>query len=130
MRDRHLERHVFLAGFRADAVELIKAFDLFAMSPISGGLCTALIEAMAASKAAVATSVGAIPEIVIDGETGFLTPARDHAAMAAKLILLLKDQALRDKMGAAALARARERFAVERMVEETAEVYGRLAAGD
>ena len=130
VRDRHLERHVFLAGFRADAVELIKAFDLFAMSPISGGLCTALIEAMAASKAAVATSVGAIPEIVIDGETGFLTPARDHAAMAAKLILLLKDQALRDKMGAAALARARERFAVERMVEETAEVYGRLAAGD
>ena len=128
VRDRHLERHVFLAGFRADAVELIKSFDLFALSPIAGGLCTALIEAMAASRVAVATSVGAIPEIVVDEETGFLTPTRDHAAMAAKLILLLKDQALRDKMGAAALARARERFAVERMVEETAAVYERLAA--
>ena len=128
IRDRHLERHVFLAGFRADAVELIKAFDLFAMSPIAGGLCTALIEAMAASKATDAASVGAIPEIVVDGETGFLTPPRDHAAMAAKLILLLKNQTLRDRMGAAALARARERFAVERMVEETAAVYEQLTS--
>ena len=128
VRDRHLERHVFLSGFRADAVELIRAFDLFAMSPIAGGLCTALIEAMASSKAAVATSVGAISEIVVDGETGFLTPPRDHAAMAAKLILLLKDQSLRNKMGAAALARARERFSVERMVKETVAVYERLTA--
>ncbi|MDA1186109.1 MAG: glycosyltransferase [Acidobacteria bacterium] len=126
VRDTHLERHVFLAGFRADAVELIKAFDVFAMSPIAGGLCTALIESMAASKAAVATSVGAIPEIVVDGDTGFLTPARDHAAMAAKLILLLKDRSLRDTMGAAALARARDRFTVERMVAETSALYDRL----
>jgi glycosyltransferase involved in cell wall biosynthesis len=128
VRDRHLERHVFLVGFRADALDLTKAFDVFAVSPIAGGLCTALIEAMAASKAAVATSVGAIPEIVVDGETGFLTPARDHAAMAAKLILLLKDQALRERMGAAALARARDRFTVERLVAETAAVYERLTA--
>jgi glycosyltransferase involved in cell wall biosynthesis len=48
--------------------------------------------------------------------------------MAAKLILLLKDQALRKRMGAAALAHARDRFTVERMVEETAAVYGRLTA--
>lgn len=116
------------AGFRSDALELTKAFDVFAVSPIAGGLCAALIEAMAAPKATVATSVGAIPEIVVDGETGFLTPARDHAAMAAKLILLLKDQALRKRMGAAALAHARDRFTVERMVEETAAVYGRLTA--
>ena len=128
VRDRHLERHVFLAGFRADALELTKAFDVFAVSPIGGGLCTALIEAMAASKATVATSVGAIPGIVVDGETGFLTPARNHAAMAAKLILLLKDQSLRERMGAAALARAHERFTVERMVAETAAVYERLTA--
>ena len=126
VRDRHLERHVFLAGFRTDALELTTGFDLFAVSPAAGGLCTALIEAMAAAKAAVATAVGAIPEVVVDGETGFLVPPRDHAAMAAKLILLLRDQALRERMGAAALARARERFTVERMVKDTAAVYARL----
>jgi len=76
----------------------------------------------------VATAAGGIPEVMVDGETGFLVPARDHAAMAAKIVVLLKDPALRAQMGAAALARARERFTVERMVQETLAVYERLVA--
>lgn len=126
IRDHHLERHVFLAGFRIDALEWTKGFDLFAMSSISEGMCTALVDAMAASKAAVATTAGGIPEVMVDGETGFLVPPRDHRAMAAKLVLLLKDEGLRTRMGAAALARARERFTVDRMVEGTAAEYERL----
>jgi glycosyltransferase involved in cell wall biosynthesis len=89
-------------------------------------MCTALVDAMAASKAAVATTAGGIPEVLIDGETGFLVPGRDHQAMADKLVVLLKDEALRARMGRAALQRARDRFTVERMVEGTAEVYRRL----
>ena len=126
VQDTHLERHVFLAGFRSDALELTKGFDLFAVSSVTEGLCTALIDAMAAAKAAVATTAGAVSEVVVDGETGFLVPPRDHAAMAAKLILLLKDSQLRAQMGTAALRRARERFTVEWMVKETAAVYERL----
>ncbi len=126
VRHAHLERHVFLAGFRADALEMTKGFDVFAMSSISEGMCTALVDAMAASKAAVATTAGGIPEVMVDGETGFLVPPRDHHAMAARLVTLLKNDPLRTKMGAAALARARERFTVERMVEGTAAVYERL----
>ena len=61
IRHKHLERHVFLAGFRADALELTKGFDLFAMSSTSEGMCTALVDAMAASKAAVATDAGGDP---------------------------------------------------------------------
>ena len=128
VRDRHLERHVFLAGFRTDALELTKGFDLFAVSSISEGMCVALIDAMAAEKAAVATAAGGVPEVMVDGETGYLVPPRDHAAMAARLVVLLKDPKLRLQMGEAALARARERFTVERMVEETAAVYERLSA--
>jgi len=124
----HLERHIFLTGFKANAIEFIKGFDVFAVSAIGGGACTALVDAMAASKAAVATAAGGIPEVMVDGETGFLVPARDHAAMAAKIVVLLKDPALRAQMGAAALARARERFTVERMVQETLAVYERLVA--
>ena len=126
IKEKHLERHVFLAGFRADALELTKGFDLFAMSSVSEGMCTALVDAMAASKAAVATIAGGIPEVMVDGETGFLVPPRDHHAMAEKLVLLLKDESLRARMGEAALKRARERFTVERMVEGTAAVYERL----
>jgi len=126
IKDMRLERHVFLAGFRANALELTKSFDVFAMSSVSEGMCTALVDAMAASKAAVATTAGGIPEVMADGVTGFLVPPRDHTAMAQKLVLLLKDDALRARMGEAALARARERFTVERMVKGTSDVYERL----
>lgn len=126
IKDKHLERHVFLAGFRSDALELTKGFDIFAISSVSEGMCTALVDAMAASKPAVATAAGGIPEVLVDGETGFLVPPRDHTAMADALVTLLKDQALRARMGAAALERARARFTVERMVEGTSAVYERL----
>jgi glycosyltransferase involved in cell wall biosynthesis len=127
IRDKHLERHIFLAGFRADARELTKGFDLFALSSIVEGMCAALIDAMAASKPAVATDAGAVSEVMVDGDTGFLVPPRDHVEMAARLVTLLKDAGLRARMGAAALARVREMFTVARMVEETAAVYARLA---
>lgn len=127
IRRKHLERHVMLAGFRTDALELTKGFDLFALSSVNEGMCTALVDAMAASKAAVAAAVGGVPEVMADGATGFLVPPRDPKAMAEKIVLLLKDDALRKRMGDAAFERARERFTVERMVEETAAVYGRVA---
>jgi glycosyltransferase involved in cell wall biosynthesis len=126
IRHRHLERHVFLAGFRADVLELIKDFDVFALSSVQEGMCTSLIDAMAASKPAVATAVGGVPEVVADGETGFLVPPRDDQAMADRLVALLKDEALRRRMGAAGLARARRMFTVERMVQETVAAYERL----
>lgn len=127
IRERHLERHVLLSGFRWDTIEMTHGFDLFAMSSVSEGMCTALVDAMAAGKAAVAANVGGIPEVLADGETGFLVPPRDHAAMAAKLVTLLKDAGLRQRMGAAAQRRARDRFSVDRMVRETAAVYARVA---
>ena len=123
IRHKHLERHVFLAGFRDDALELTKGFDLFVMSSTSEGMCTALVDAMAASKAAVATDAGAIPEVMVDGETGFLVPIRDHEAMAARIVQLLKNPKLRARMGEAALQRARERFTVDRMVDGTQAAY-------
>jgi len=127
IKDKHLERHVFLAGFRSDALELTKGFDIFAMSSVSEGMCTALVDAMAASKPAVATAAGGIPEVLADGVTGFLVQPRDHVTMADKLVVLLKDPALQARMGEAALARARERFTVEKMVAGTSAVYERLA---
>src|SRR5688500_6920805 len=85
IRHLHLERHVFLAGFRSDVLELIKDFDVFALTSTYEGMCTSLVDAMAAGKSAVATAVGGVPEVLSDGETGFLVPAHDEAAMADKL---------------------------------------------
>ena len=129
IKDKHLERHIFLAGFRVDVLELTKGFDIFATSSLHEGMCVALVDAMAAGKPVVATRAGGISEVVDDGTTGFLVEPRDHKAMADALTQLLKDEALRRRMGEAAQARARERFTVERMVRETAGVYERLITG-
>lgn len=126
IKRRHLERHVMLGGFRTDVIELIKGFDVFALSSTHEGMCTSLVDAMAASKPAVATAVGGVPEVMADGETGYLVPSHDVTALAARLVTLLKDDGLRARMGQAALARARGHFTVERMVEQTAAVYARV----
>jgi glycosyltransferase involved in cell wall biosynthesis len=127
VRDHHLEKHVLLPGFRTDVLGCIKGFDLFVMSSVTEGLGTSLLDAMACGKAIVATEAGGIPEVVDDQVTGMLVPARDHKAMAAAIVRVLKDAALRQRMGAAGLARVRARFTVERMVAETAAVYARVA---
>lgn len=128
IHQKHLERHILLAGFRTDVIELLKGCDLFALSSLQEGMCTSLVDAMAASKAAVATAVGGVPEVMADGETGILVPARDTRAMADGLVRLLRDEAMRRRMGEAALQRARRLFTVERMVQETAEAYARPLA--
>jgi len=123
VHEHHLEKHVWLPGFRTDVLGCIKGFDLFVMSSVSEGLGTSLLDAMAASRPIVATTAGGIPEIVEDGVTGRLVPPRDHAALAAAIVSMLKDDEGRRRMGAAGFARVNERFTVERMVERTAEVY-------
>jgi glycosyltransferase involved in cell wall biosynthesis len=127
VRDYHLEKHVFLPGFRTDVLGCMKGFDLFAMSSVTEGLGTALLDAMACARAIVATRTGGIPEVVEDGVTGRLAAPRDHAAMAQLILALLADQSLRRQMGEAGLARVQARFTVERMVAETAAVYARVA---
>jgi L-malate glycosyltransferase len=127
VKDYHLEKHVRLPGFRTDVLGCIKQFDLFVMSSVTEGLGTSLLDAMAASRPVVATRTGGIPEIVDDGVTGVLVAPRDHHAMATQIVRLLQDDSLRARHGAAAFARVRERFTVERMVAETAAVYARVA---
>jgi L-malate glycosyltransferase len=126
IRDKHLERHVFLAGFRLDLLELIRAFDVFATSPLHEGMCLPLVDAMAAGKPAVASRAGGIPEVIADGESGFVVEPRDHHAMANRIVTLLKDQALQHAMGAAALDRARAHFTVDGMVTGISDVYRQL----
>jgi L-malate glycosyltransferase len=123
IKDHHLEKHVLLLGFRPDVLSLHKAFDLFVMSSVTEGLGTSLLDAMACEKPIVATNAGGIPEVVLEGTTGLLVPPRDHAAMAAAIVRLLKDPALRDRMGAAGLRVVREKFSAERMVQDTLKVY-------
>jgi L-malate glycosyltransferase len=123
IRQHHLEKHVMLVGFRADILSLHKAFDLFAMSSVTEGLGTSLLDAMACGKPVVATTVGGIPEVVVHEQTGLLVPPRDPPAMAAAIVRLLADPGLRRQMGEAGLARVRTHFSAEAMVQNTLRVY-------
>jgi glycosyltransferase involved in cell wall biosynthesis len=127
VRDYSLEKHVLLPGFRTDVLGCIKGFDVFAMSSVTEGLGTSLLDAMACSRAIVATRAGGIPEVVDDGVTGLLVPPRNHVAMAEAIVRLLKDARLRTQMGEAGLKRVNDCFTVERMVAATAAAYARLA---
>lgn len=126
VRHLHLEKHVVLPGFRADVLALLKTADVFVMSSETEGLGTSVLDAMACSKAVIGTTAGGIPEVVEHGVTGLLVPPRDPAALAHAIVMLLTDVPLRLTMGAAGLARVRERFTVERMIEGTLAVYERV----
>ena len=91
------------------------------------GLGSAALLAMAYGAAVVASRVGGLPEIVRDGETGVLT-ANDPASIRAALASLLGDPSRRERLASAGRAMVEQRFTVDRMVEDTMQVYQRLLA--
>jgi glycosyltransferase involved in cell wall biosynthesis len=116
------DRMVF-TGARHDVPDLLASFDVFAFPSLYEGLCVAVIEAQAAGVPVVATPVGGIRETVVDGETGFLCPPRDPAALSERIIACLDQPGQARKMAETARRRVRERFSEQRMVEETLALY-------
>lgn len=74
----------------------------------------------------VATSVGGVPELVVDGHTGLLVPARNPIQMSDAIFLLMNDHDRRYSIGAAGLARAQSQFTIERSSLKLAQMYSRL----
>ncbi len=128
-----LARHLGLGtrvrflGFRTDVPAILASADVFVMPSLSEGLPMALIEAMLAGTAVVASSVGGIPELVRDGVHGLLVPPGDSAALASALRLVTEDSALRKRLGAAARERAEREFTVEAMTRRYLAIYRGLA---
>lgn len=114
---------VMLIGERRDVPSLLSASDLFVLPSVSEGMPISILEAMAAGRATLATDVGGVRELVLDGETGLVVPSGDVDALAAALLLLIRDKALRETMGAAALARARSDFDGAAMAARTEALY-------
>lgn len=121
-----LSSRVVFAGVRSDVPALLGACDLFVMPSRWEGFGLAAAEAMAASRAVVATRVSALPEVVEDGVTGTLVPPNDPAALAAAICGLLADPARRTEWGRAGHARAERLFTRERMNAEWRAEYARL----
>jgi len=115
-----LDRQAIMAEYARCAV--------VALSSVQENAPMTLIEAMAAAKPVVATRVGGVPGLVDEGETGFMVPAGDDAAMAQRLGQLLQDSALRERMGRRARVVARERFGVDRIARLYYDLYQEVLA--
>jgi glycosyltransferase involved in cell wall biosynthesis len=115
--------HVRFLGMRRDRATLYAAMDIFVLSSRWEGLSLALVEAMGAGRAIVATEVGGNPEVVRHRQTGLLVPPVDAGALSDALLTLATDRQLRASLGDAAAADARMRFSIERHVTELAALY-------
>ncbi len=122
-RDLSIADRVILSGYRYAASGFMTQFDVFASASKWEGLPLALIEAMSVGRPVIATRVGGVPEVVVDGETGLLTPNGDVERFAERLEQVVADPALRERLGRNARARYRTLFTVERMVGDTEDLY-------
>jgi glycosyltransferase involved in cell wall biosynthesis len=113
-------------GFRPDVADVYAAIDIFALPSVCEALPYTLLDAMAAELPVVATTVGGVPEVVVQGETGYLVPPRNPRALAAALARLLTSPRLRNQLGAAARDRVTRQFDERQMVDKTLGLYRQL----
>ncbi len=126
----NLRGSAFLLGRRDDMPSVYASLDVMVSASRKEGLPIAVLEGMASRRAVIATSVGEVPTIIQHGNTGILIPSEDSNAIAAEIIKLLKDDASRDRMGAAARQTVEDRFSATRMTADYLHVYETVAAGD
>ncbi len=117
-----LENVVVFAGFHSDIPAVLSLFDVFALSSYLEGMGQVLVEAMSVGLPVVATNTGGIPDVVVDGLTGFLAPPRDSEKLAGKIIELLQDKDKRRSFALAGQKKALE-FSKQKMAKETEKIY-------
>ena len=125
-RDLGISQNVAFLGHRDDMDELLKALDIFVLPSLSEGIPLALLEAMAASRAAVSSRVGGIPEIVEDGIEGFLVEPMDVTSLAERCRRLVESPDVARKMGEQARKRVEREFSATAMADRVALVYKEL----
>lgn len=121
--DLGIAAQVAFAGERDDVPEIMHAIDVLALSSRWEGLPNVIMEAMAARRPVVATNVGGIPELVVEGRTGFVVLPQYPQALASRIVELLKDPVLSERMGTLGRRRIEELFCRERMVAQTDRLY-------
>jgi glycosyltransferase involved in cell wall biosynthesis len=117
------DKNIILLGTRRDIPQLLSAMDIFVLPSIWEGLGTALIEAMAAGKAIIATDIPPIREIINTEKIGILVPARDSKAMASSIELLLNDKTLAETFCKSARERAFSDFNMTNTVDKYTNLY-------
>ena len=126
-KNLNLFSKVIFAGTRKNIPDLLSAMDIFVLPSSSReGLGISIIEAMATEKPVVATDIGGIPEVIKNGETGYLVPPRNPEALAQAIIKLLQNPAKAKAMGKQGRIRFKEKFTKKRMLSGVENLYEAL----
>ena len=122
-RDLGISENVVFLGHREDTFELMQAMDIFVLPSLSEGIPMALLEAMAASRAVVASRVGGIPEIVEDGVEGILVEPMDVNRLVESCVRLIESPETAMRMGEQARKRVERDFSAVGMADQVVALY-------
>jgi glycosyltransferase involved in cell wall biosynthesis len=126
--DLGIGRSTYFVGYQEDVAGYYRLFDAFLLPSVNEGTPVSAIEALASGTPVVATRVGGVPDVVTHGTDGFLVDPGDTDAAAERLAELARDPELRTRFGAAGSASVRERYSVERLVDDVDRLYRTLLA--
>jgi glycosyltransferase involved in cell wall biosynthesis len=124
--DLGVMRETLFLGYQEDVAPYYAAFDAFVLPSGNEGTPVTTIEALAAGRPVVATRVGGVPDVVRDGEDGFLVDPGDIEELADRLATLAGDAELRERMGASGREHVLPRYAVDRLVDDVDRLYRSL----
>ncbi len=129
VRQMGLADRVILTGPAEDVRPYLRACDAFVLSSFSEGMPRALMEAMAMGLPVVSTDAGGIAEVAENEKNALLVPTRSPEALAAALKRVVRDSALRERLGTAAVARIRDHFSHELMLDRHVALYESVLGG-
>ena len=125
-----LTGRIRMLGFREDLLNVFRSLDVFAIPSVEGDtIPQVLMQALAIGIPVVSTTVGSIPDVVIEGETGYVVPPRDANALAGRIGMLLDDPGLRARMGVRGRSLVEDTYSIDKMLDRMEAVYQRLAGG-
>jgi len=121
-----VEEKVLFLGERKDIPELLKAFDLFVFPSLREGMPGALMEAMASGLPVIATNIDGNNELIVDGENGVLVSPERPQQISAKIILLLENKEMAERLGEKAKETIEKKFSIDNMVTQIDSLYERF----
>jgi glycosyltransferase involved in cell wall biosynthesis len=118
-----IENNVFFALNTTRTERFLSIIDIFVFYSLEEGLGLSLLEALAAGKPCVASNVGGITSVIENNTTGILVPPRDPHALKEAIIKILKNEKLKSSLAREGAAMVRDKFSLERMLDEVTDVY-------
>ena len=121
-----LSNQILFTGFYPNLNYLLSNIEIVVIPSLYEAPSAVALEAMTMKRPVVASNVGGIPEVVVDGETGFLVPPKNPEAIAKKVIFLLKNPQIAKEMGEKGYQRVKENFTQEKLAREYEKIYDNL----